>query len=551
MNRFLFFFSSILFLACNNKEKSPVASFSVISDSCDSLCEVQFVNESENATSYIWDFGDGTTSTEESPIHTYDSLQVYTVSLESISVNGSDKVVKDLYFGDEPTVVDADMPFWEYGAGRSYPQSFRNHHYTFKVDNNNTNVEINLESDAVNVYIWVYNSLGEQLERGGGGLSRMLNLVLNSGTYTVIAGTNDRGAIGNYNLDVKGNGVSEINRISSNRLTIDDGVWDEGGGGHSNYSFRNHYYKFEVEENNTYVDIVLQSPDTEVALYLYDSFETYERQYGNKTEEIVYQLNAGSYFLLVSPRERNQPISNYYLDIAGQVSNLEKISSTSKLFENVSWEDDGGGGLSYPFSFRNHRYLVEVTKNNTSIDAILRSNEAEVCIWFYDTNGEFIKREYGTKNEFLIGDVNEGTYLLIVGPRYRDVPDADYTLDIVGALGEVTKMQSQSEIKNGSWGSGGGSNNPDASGNDVYTFDVTINNSMIDISLESSDTDVCLWLYSPLNELMDREYGDRKEFIVSGVNEGTYKIIIGTSAQGASGNYKLAVVGEFVNLVEE
>ncbi|MDX1683738.1 MAG: S8 family serine peptidase [Saprospiraceae bacterium] len=46
---------------------------------------VEFDNRSSRSTSYLWDFGDGNTSTEENPIHTYDQNGVYTVSLSAIS----------------------------------------------------------------------------------------------------------------------------------------------------------------------------------------------------------------------------------------------------------------------------------------------------------------------------------------------------------------------------------------------------------------------------------------------------------------------------------
>lgn len=42
---------------------------------------IQFVNETENATEFLWDFGDGNTSTEENPIHTYSTNQPYVVTL--------------------------------------------------------------------------------------------------------------------------------------------------------------------------------------------------------------------------------------------------------------------------------------------------------------------------------------------------------------------------------------------------------------------------------------------------------------------------------------
>ena len=44
-------------------------------------CEAKGKNSSENADSYSWDFGDGMTSSEESPIHTYDADGNYSVTV--------------------------------------------------------------------------------------------------------------------------------------------------------------------------------------------------------------------------------------------------------------------------------------------------------------------------------------------------------------------------------------------------------------------------------------------------------------------------------------
>jgi len=42
---------------------------------------VQFTNNSTNGTTYFWDFGDGTTSTEENPIHIFPGADIYDVML--------------------------------------------------------------------------------------------------------------------------------------------------------------------------------------------------------------------------------------------------------------------------------------------------------------------------------------------------------------------------------------------------------------------------------------------------------------------------------------
>ena len=48
-----------------------------------------FDNSLKNPTSWLWDFGDGTTSTEQNPVHAYTSSGNYTVSLTVKNSNGS------------------------------------------------------------------------------------------------------------------------------------------------------------------------------------------------------------------------------------------------------------------------------------------------------------------------------------------------------------------------------------------------------------------------------------------------------------------------------
>jgi len=48
---------------------------------------VNFTNTSSGATSYMWDFGDGDTSSAENPVHDYDSCS-YSVNLTAIDSNG-------------------------------------------------------------------------------------------------------------------------------------------------------------------------------------------------------------------------------------------------------------------------------------------------------------------------------------------------------------------------------------------------------------------------------------------------------------------------------
>ncbi len=49
---------------------------------------VTFTNLSTNSTSYMWDFGDGNTSTDENPVHTYGGDGDYTVTLTAMDDGG-------------------------------------------------------------------------------------------------------------------------------------------------------------------------------------------------------------------------------------------------------------------------------------------------------------------------------------------------------------------------------------------------------------------------------------------------------------------------------
>jgi gliding motility-associated-like protein len=50
--------------------------------------DIQFINQSKNADSFLWDFGDGKTSIMENPIHSYKQSGEYNVRLSANTVNG-------------------------------------------------------------------------------------------------------------------------------------------------------------------------------------------------------------------------------------------------------------------------------------------------------------------------------------------------------------------------------------------------------------------------------------------------------------------------------
>lgn len=85
---------------------APVADFMTSNTNPVENVEIQFIDLTLNIpTSWLWNFGDGTTSTSKNPKHTYTVVGDYTVSLTVTNVAGSDTETKVDYI----TVAEAPV----------------------------------------------------------------------------------------------------------------------------------------------------------------------------------------------------------------------------------------------------------------------------------------------------------------------------------------------------------------------------------------------------------------------------------------------------------
>ncbi len=87
----------LLLTACGR----PIAKFSVQGTDQTAPAKVQFENASEKAEDFSWDFGDGTSSEEVSPNHTYKSSGNYTVILKAKKGN-KETISQQQVFIDAP-----------------------------------------------------------------------------------------------------------------------------------------------------------------------------------------------------------------------------------------------------------------------------------------------------------------------------------------------------------------------------------------------------------------------------------------------------------------
>jgi gliding motility-associated-like protein len=75
-------------------------------NSCSAPLTVQFTDQTPGATSWLWNFGDGTTSTAKNPSHNYISLGSYTVSLTTSTASGcSNNLTKTAFVNIAKPVV--------------------------------------------------------------------------------------------------------------------------------------------------------------------------------------------------------------------------------------------------------------------------------------------------------------------------------------------------------------------------------------------------------------------------------------------------------------
>lgn len=148
---FLLFASFVLLLA-GCKKPVPVANFSMSYSDNTAPCEVSFTNNSTDAASYVWEFGDGGSSADRDPKHTFTEGGTYSVKLTAISEGGSSTLTKTVEIKSAPPVanftftgdnnqapcqvvftntsVNAVSYLWEFGDGMSSTEANPAHVYT-------------------------------------------------------------------------------------------------------------------------------------------------------------------------------------------------------------------------------------------------------------------------------------------------------------------------------------------------------------------------------------------------------------------------------------
>jgi cyclophilin family peptidyl-prolyl cis-trans isomerase len=87
----------------------PVAQFEIPQKEYNSKTEVVFGNKSEDSEAYVWDFGDGDSSTATEPIHLYTKAGTYNVTLKAIKGKKEAEIVQKITIAEIPLKAAFEM----------------------------------------------------------------------------------------------------------------------------------------------------------------------------------------------------------------------------------------------------------------------------------------------------------------------------------------------------------------------------------------------------------------------------------------------------------
>lgn len=224
----------------------PIADFSANKTNPAVNETISFTDESAFApTSWAWDFGDGTTSTEQNPTHEYTEVGTYTVQLTVENENGSDTEIKENYIiveqgiicTSDPCPIETDNDFTETSIPyyTSQPMSYQVNTpidlcLTIKCPET-TSVEVNIYGNySVNANANITSIDINGLSNLPAGLSCCLSgTYMESGEYQSLHIYGTPTEVGEFNINISGaingNVTTPVNMALNNRqLTFDSGI---------------------------------------------------------------------------------------------------------------------------------------------------------------------------------------------------------------------------------------------------------------------------------------------------------------------------------------
>jgi hypothetical protein len=314
-------------------------------------------------------------------------------------------------------------------GGTGNYDSFKNFQYNFVVGFDNQEVNIELSSNVIDVQFAIFSPNGTKIYNSFTDRSVTRKLTLNTGTYRMVVCA-ERTNVGKFQFLITG--------IIGNPIIIPSEILQSGtqnfgtlGGAGSKYSFKNHFYTFEVTEDNFGVDIELQSSDTDIELLIFNplGIQLNNSFFSERYRFEVQVLRKGIYTIMVGTDVRGG-VGNYKLAVFGKVKNLSKIVSQVSITKG-NWANNNAFDT----------YSLQLTANSSTIDIELLSSDAKGIIDLQTATGNRIVYSVIPSNyEFIVREnLAKGEYRIVVYPG-RNAGSGNYTLNVHGQFTDFKKL---------------------------------------------------------------------------------------------------------------
>lgn len=143
------------------------------------------------------------------------------------------------------------------------------------------------------------------------------------GLYYIIVGTQDRNVIGaTYKLNVNGQ-IGAVTPVLSQDICADGNI-NNGGGLSSPNAPQNATYAFDVTEDNSSVDFIIESPDFNLAYWLYNPLgQRVSHSWGDRSLYDVQESGKGKWKIVVGTQDASVS-GKFKICLVGKFQNFRK-----------------------------------------------------------------------------------------------------------------------------------------------------------------------------------------------------------------------------------
>jgi hypothetical protein len=325
------------------------------------------------------------------------------------------------------------------GSGTDEYKSFRNNHYELIISKPNSIVTFKSVFTGTIGRIYVLNSAGNYIKYSNSGVDAIIEnyeFTIPGKYYVVICSEKN----GNYDLELCGD-LEKINRIDNFLFSITNQILNSGGGIDADKSRRNKHYTFTVNEDNAFVDFVVNSKNINCRIYIQNSAGTYIKysSTGRVLEQITAFefLNRGNYTIVVCGEEdKKGSFDLSFFAKNGVLTDIQVSNNTSYTTHCGDWNP--GGGIDSYLSPLNDKYSFTII-NRAYVDIIANVSGSDSRLYLLNSANNYIKySSVGLNPKITEYDLLPGTYTLVMNAEVNK--SGNYCVSIYGKEGSITDL---------------------------------------------------------------------------------------------------------------